>query len=166
MEVKVNGWGKAAKYDRVVLAVTASLINETKDTVFFANMSCSYCEAFRCHGDSLQLFWPGCNSNFPKILEIPPGYSCDYDLFITSRSGEMNFSFFQLGFTWLPPKDGFFFPRILPEHRDDYITIWAPPVFLNPFEQIKNFSQLSHMQNIDWMQYNWQQQPRIHTTGK
>ena len=106
--------------------VTISLANTQDTAVHFTTMTCSWEESFIFNTDSLYLYYPGCDSNFPTSLDILPCQSVKFFAKL-ARIGKgydnKNPASFKIGFVDLPSK--FFWESHSRGDKRKYKIYWS-----------------------------------------
>ena len=57
------------------VTIKVALSNNSKDTLKYLNMTCSWNEAFTTSNKAIKIAGWSCDSNFPTVYAIPPGVS-------------------------------------------------------------------------------------------
>jgi len=82
------------------------ILTNTQDTIaHFRIMTCSWAESFVFDNDSLDLHYPGCDSNFPTDLDIPPHKSVKFFSVLHYHGKKRSYDnplSFKIGFVDLP----------------------------------------------------------------
>ncbi|HET6996815.1 MAG TPA: hypothetical protein VFI06_17600 [Chitinophagaceae bacterium] len=128
----INSDGPASKdkFQQYYMVIT---LTNTQDTnIRFTVMTCSWSESFRFDTDSIYLYYPGCDSNFPTTIEILPHKTVKFFGILTcykKNRNAINPPSFKIAFLDLPYNDWFLFPY---SHEDKlkYKTYWSDSIKL------------------------------------
>jgi hypothetical protein len=79
-------------------SVNLTLLNKTPDTIRFWSMTCAWQLNWMTNSSHLELFNPGCDSNFPNIFTIPGESTFSYEGILRLDKNYLNKDNFRLAF--------------------------------------------------------------------
>jgi hypothetical protein len=120
------------KVDQYSIIIT--LTNTQDTTINIRVMTCSWSESFSFDSDSLHLYYPGCNSNFPTTIEILAHETTKFYgklRYYKKRLNDADPLTFKIGFVDLPYYNGGYFDYPYSEEdKKKYKTYWSNDICL------------------------------------
>ena len=117
----------------VLYSVKIDLINNTDSVVRFWTMLCSWEDNWLFNFDSIWLYYPGCDKNFPVVKQIEPCQKLTYNSIIEILSDINNLKgkYIKLGFILIKEKemsdDIDFRPLLHKKRKEKKDIIWSEP---------------------------------------
>lgn len=120
--------GKVIKENNeTILIIPTTLTNNTKDTLSYYSMSCSYNDFYSVDNPSLKVEGSNCDKNIPSILTLAPSHSRKVEIRLILSQGIDNAEIkFKIGFNLLKEsKTEGYLSRGLSAMRQKKNIIWS-----------------------------------------
>jgi hypothetical protein len=122
-----------------IFKVNLSLINNSKETISFWTMSCSWQDNWLINTNYYYFYSKGCDNNGPKEVQIKPKDSCIYKAIVISDTPD-GFGYIDVtrfGFIYIDTiqcKSWDDFPNIIGDKSLWKTIIWSNPIYFEKYK--------------------------------